>query len=195
VTIDRFVMTRAAYRMLEDNQIIRELKRGNGEVVRQVYEKYKKDLMTLAAALLYDRGAAEDVVQDVFASFVGSARRFRLTGSLKGYLSVCVANNARNRNKANRRHNDVELDKAERIASDSRGPDFAAMFGEESRRLAWALAQLPYKQRETLLLHVYSGIKFREIAKLSGEPVNTLKGRYRLGLDKLRSLLNSEVRR
>ena len=181
--------------MLEDSQIIREFKRGNGEVLRHVYEKYKRDLMTLATALLYDRDAAEDVVQDAFASFIGSARRFRLTGSLKGYLSVCVANNARNRNKANRRHNTVELDRAEAAASDSRGPDFAAIFGEELQRLAWALAQLPYKQRETLLLHVYSGMKFREIAKLSGESTNTLKGRYRLGLDKLRSLLNSEVRR
>jgi RNA polymerase sigma-70 factor (ECF subfamily) len=181
--------------MLEDKQIIREFNRGNREVLRQVYKKYKRDLMTLATALLYDRDVAEDVVQDVFASFVGSSKRFRLTGSLKGYLSVCVANNARNRNKARRRHNSVELDRVECIASDSKGPDFVAMFGEELQRLAWALPQLPYKQRETLLLHVYSGMRFREIAKLSGESINTLKGRYRLGLDRLRSLLNSEVRR
>ena len=181
--------------MFEDNQIVRKFNRGNREVVRQVYEKYKKDLITLATALLYDRDAAEDVVQDVFVSFVGSARRFRLTGSLKGYLSVCVANNARNRNKANLRHNGAELDRLQTIVPESRRPDFAAIFGEELQQLAWALAQLPYKQRETLLLHVYSGMKFREIAKLSGESTNTLKGRYRLGLDKLRSLLNSEVKK
>jgi RNA polymerase sigma-70 factor (ECF subfamily) len=181
--------------MLEESQIIREFNRGNWEVLRQIYEKYKIDLMTLATALLYDRNAAEDVVQDVFASFVESARRFRLTGSLKGYLSVCVANNARNRNRANRRYNTVELDGTEAATSDSKGPDFAAIFGEELQRLAWALAQLPCKQREALLLHVYSGMKFREIAELSGESTNTLKGRYRLGLEKLRSLLNSEVRR
>ena len=82
----------------------------------------------------------------------------------------------------------------ESIASDPKGPDFTAMFGEELQRLAWALAKLPYKQRETLLLHVYSGMKFREIAMLSGESINTLKGRYRYGLDKLRTLLNSEVK-
>ncbi|KPK33828.1 MAG: hypothetical protein AMJ65_19155 [Phycisphaerae bacterium SG8_4] len=181
--------------MSEDSQIIRDLARGNGEVLRQIYEKYKIELMTIATALLYDREAAEDVVQDVFASFVESAGRFRLTGSLKGYLAVCVANNARNRNKARRRCNAVDLDGADSMASNSEGPDFAAIFGEELQRLAWAMAQLPFKQREALLLHVYGGLKFREIAKLSGESANTLKGRYRLGLDKLRSLLNSEVRR
>ena len=149
--------------------------------------------MTLAAALLFDRTAAEDVVQDVFASFIGCAPGFKLTGSLKGYLSVCVANNARNRNKARQRRQCVGLDEVEPMVSDSDRPDCSAMFGEESQRLTWALAQLPYPQREVVLLHVYSGMKFQEIAKSSGASINTLKGRYRYGLDKLRSLLNSEV--
>jgi len=180
--------------MLEDNVAIWEFNRGNREVLRRVYEKYKVNLMTLAAALLYDKDAAEDVVQDVFASFIEAAGKFRLTGSLKGYLTVCVANNARNRNKAKQRHDSVGLDGIEPIVSDSKRPDFPAMFGEELQRLTWALAQRPYQQREILILHVYSGMKFKEIAKLSGESINTLKGRYRYGLDKLRSLLNSEVK-
>ncbi len=180
--------------MLEDKLIIYQFNRGNRQVLRRVYEKYKKDLMTLATALLYDRNAAEDVVQDVFASFIESAEKFRHTGSLKGYLAVCVANNARNRNKAKQRHNSVRLDQAEAIVSDSKGPDLSVMFDEQLQRLTWALAQLPFQQREILLLHVHARMKFREIAKLSGESINTLKGRYRYGLDKLRSLLNSEVK-
>ena len=179
--------------MLEDRLIIYQFNRGNREVLRRVYEKYKKGLMTLATALLYDRNAAEDVVQDVFASFIESAEKFRLTGSLKGYLAVCVANNARNRNKAGQRHHSVGLDEVGAIVSDSERPDFSVMLSEELQRLTWALVQLPFQQREILLLHVYSGMKFKEIAKLSGESINTLKGRYRYGLDKLRSLLNSEV--
>jgi len=178
--------------MLEDKLIIRRFNRGNREVLRRVYEKYKKDLMTLAAVLLYDRDGAEDVVQDVFAGFIESAEKFRLTGSLKGYLSVCVANNARNRNKAMQRRQGVGLDEAGAVAADSKGPEFAVMSGEQLQRLARALGQLPYSQREILMLHVYSGMKFREIAKLSGESVNTLKGRYRYGLDKLRSILDTD---
>jgi RNA polymerase sigma factor (sigma-70 family) len=180
--------------MLEDKRIIFEFNNGNREVLRQIYEKYKRDLMTLATALLYDREAAEDVVQDVFASFIESAKRFRFIGSLKGYLAVCIVNNARNRNKALKRHKSVGLDEMEPVVTNSKSPDFSAIFGEDMQRLAWALAQLPYQQRETLLLHIYSGMKFKEIAKLSGEPINTLKGRYRYGLDKLRLLLNSEVK-
>jgi RNA polymerase sigma-70 factor, ECF subfamily len=181
--------------MLEDKLIILQFNHGNRQVLRRVYEKYKKDLMTLATALLYDKNAAEDVVHDVFVSFIESAEKFRFTGSLKGYLSVCVANNARNRNKAKQNRQCVALDEAEPIVSGSQTPDLAVMFGEELQRLTWALAQLPYQQRETLLLHVHAGMKFREIAKLNGESVNTLKGRYRYGLDKLRSLLNGQVKK
>jgi RNA polymerase sigma factor (sigma-70 family) len=180
--------------MLEDKLIIYQFNRGNRDVLRRVYEKYKKELMTLAAALLYDRNAAEDVVQDVFASFIESAEKFRLTGSLKGYLAVCVANCARNMNKARKRHQSVGLDDVEPILSDSDRPDLSVIFSEQCQQLALALAQLPYQQREILLLHVHAGMKFSQIAKLTGESINTLKGRYRYGLDKLRSLLNSEVK-
>jgi RNA polymerase sigma-70 factor (ECF subfamily) len=179
--------------MPEEKLIIREFNRRNRQVLHRAYEKYKEDLMTLATALLYDKNAAEDVVQDAFVSVVRSAERFRLTQSLKGYLVACVANNARNRNKARQRHKSFGLDEAEPIMSESERPDFSAIFGEQLRQLAGALAQLPYPQREAVLLHVYSGMGFKTIAKLCGESVNTVKGRYRYGLGKLRSLLNSEM--
>jgi RNA polymerase sigma-70 factor (ECF subfamily) len=179
--------------MLEDRLIIWEFNRGNRQVLRRAYEKYKEDLMTLAIALLHDKNAAEDVVQDVFVTLIKSAERFRLTRSLKGYLIACVANSARNRNKARQRHRTLGLDEAGPAVSESESPDFSATFGEQLHQLALALAQLPYQQRETVLLHLYSDMKFKAIAKLRGESVNTVKGRYRYGLKKLRSLLNSEM--
>ena len=94
--------------MLEDKLLTLKFNRGNREALRSIYEKYKDDLVTLAAALLTDVTSAEDVVHDVFAGFIESSRKFRLTGSLKGYLATCVANNARNRNKAGRRHQNLE---------------------------------------------------------------------------------------
>ncbi len=178
--------------MLEDKLLIWKFNRGDLEVLRSIYEKYKDDLVTLAAALLTDVASAEDVVHDVFVGFIESSRKFRLTGSLKGYLSTCVANNARNRNKAGRRHQNIQA-----VASKSEAghPDDAAMFGEELNRLSLALGQLPYEQPEVLLLHTYSGIKFQAIAKQQNVSINTVQGRYRYALDKLRSLLNGEVKK
>jgi len=81
--------------MLEDRLLITRLKHGSKEALCRIYEKYESDLLTLAGNLLSDTAAAEDVVQDVFISFVQSAETFRLRSSLKGYLVTCVANRSR----------------------------------------------------------------------------------------------------
>ncbi len=181
--------------MLEDKLLIWKFNRGDRGALRGVYEKYKDDLVTLAAALLFDVSSAEDVVHDVFASFIESSGKFRLTGSLKGYLATCVANNARNRNKSKRRRNDAVSDEMNAAGADSSNPEFTAVFGEELKQLSQALGQLPYEQREVLILHSYSGMKFKTIAKQQGVSINTVQGRYRYALDKLRSMLNGEVKK
>ena len=178
--------------MLEDKLLIWKFNRGNREALRSIYEKYKDDLVTLATALLIDVASAEDVVHDVFVGFIASSRKFRLTGSLKGYLAICVANNARNRNKAGRIHQNMD---AAAVMTEINQPYDAAMFGEELRRLSLALGQLPYEQREVLLLHSYSGMKFKTIAQQQNVSINTVQGRYRYALDKLRSMLNGEVKK
>jgi RNA polymerase sigma-70 factor (ECF subfamily) len=180
--------------MLEDKLLIWMFNRGNRDVLRCIYEKYKDELVTLAAALLADVSSAEDAVHDVFVSFIKTAHRFRLTGSLKGYLVTCVANNARNKNKAGKRRRSVALDEAGPVESDSNRPESSVIFGEELQQLSWALAQLPYEQREALILHAYSGMKFKTIAAQQDVSINTAQGRYRYALDKLRSMLNGEVK-
>ena len=181
--------------MLEDGLLTWKYNHGNVDVLHRIYAKYKDDLMTLATALLYDRGSAEDVVHDVFVTFIRSCGKQRLTRSLRGYLVTCVVNDVRNKNKAGKRHASASLEQVAPIPSDSDGPDISAVFGERSERLARALRQLPYRQREVLLLRLYSGLKFSAIAELEGESINTIQGRYRYGLNKLRSLLNSEVKK
>jgi RNA polymerase sigma factor (sigma-70 family) len=181
--------------MFEDKLFIWKINRGDRSVLQDIYEKYKNDLVTLAAALLNDVSSAEDVVHDVFVSFIKSSHRFRLTGTLKGYLATCVANNARNKNKANQRRNNIALNDAGPSEAASNSSESYAIFGEELRQLSWALGQLPYEQREVLILHTYSGIKFKAIAAQQSVSINTVQGRYRYALDKLRSMLNGEMKR
>ncbi len=179
--------------MLEDRLLILRFNRGDRRVLHRIYDKYKDDLVTLAAALLMDVSSAEDVVHDVLISFLDSAGRFRLTGSLKGYLATCVANRARNLNKAVRRHHGPTLEDAANPACDSPSPEQAAIFGEQLARLSSALLQLPYEQREVLLLRSHTGMRFAAIAEVQGVSINTVQGRYRYAVEKMRSLLNCEA--
>jgi RNA polymerase sigma-70 factor (ECF subfamily) len=178
--------------MLEDKRLILKCRRGNKDAMCRIYEKYKEYLLTLAKGLLGEQAEAEDVMHDVFVAFARSVRQFRLTGSLRAYLATCVSNSARDKIRAKIRRAEAQSPEIPSV-SDSDNPAKRAIEAEELTRLRQALRQIPYEQREAILLHLRGGLKFREIAKLQGVSIGTLHGRYRYGLNKLRSLLNSEV--
>ena len=178
--------------MLEDKLLVWKFRHGSKDAFCRIYEKYRDDLLRLAISLLNEADIAEDVVHDVFTSFIQNANSFQLTGSLKSYLATCVANRARNVNRAQRRQQNPGPDTSVPAADSSR-PEKWIIISDDFRRLSNALAKLPYDQRETVLLRAQGGMKFRQIAKLQRVPIKTVQSRYRIGLDKLRSMLNGEV--
>lgn len=179
--------------MIEDRLLIWKFKRGSNTALCRIYEKYKDNLLRLALALLNDTAAAEDVVHDCFVSFVKSSQRLKISGNLKSYLTTSVANRARNWNRARQRHQKIGLDEAEPIVSNYKMPERWIIENEQINQLNNALSQLSYEQREVVSLHLQGEIKFREIAELQGVSINTIQSRYRYGLDKLRSILDSEA--
>jgi len=178
--------------MIEDRLLIWKFRLGSSDALARIYGKYKANLLRLAVALLNDTAAAEDIVHDVFVDFAQSAERIKPAGNLKGYLATCVANRARNKNRAQKRQQASPLDAAESIATLDK-PQQWIIYNEQLKRLNDALAQLPYEQREVVALHTQGEMKFKAIAKLQDASINTVQSRYRYGLDKLRAILNSEA--
>lgn len=175
--------------MLEDKLLVLKCRRGSQDAMSRIYAKYKDYLLTLAKGLLGEQAEAEDVVHDVFVSFARSAGHFQLTGSLKAYFAICVSNLARDKIRKRIRQANCQ-DSAHSTWSDDDSPEQNVIEQEELTQLRLALNQIPYEQREAILLHLKGGMKFREVAKLQGVSVSTIHGRYRYGLDKLRSMLN-----
>jgi RNA polymerase sigma-70 factor (ECF subfamily) len=173
--------------MLEDRLLLWKLQRGDRDALRRVYEKYRHDLLGLAVTLSRDKAAAEDAVHDAFVSFVRFAPRLRLRTSLRSYLLSTVANRVRSLNRAHVRQA-PPVDMAE-----APPPELAALQSERARLIEQALAQLPYDQREAVILHLQVGMKFREIANSQSVSINTIQSRYRYGLERLRCLLDGKV--
>ncbi len=178
--------------MLEDELLKLKFKGGDTGALAAIYDKYADYLLTLAGALLNDKNLAEDVLHDVFVRFAGSVTRFRLRGSLKAYLATSVINRSRDHMRKRKRV-PVSLDDSQLPESLAAGPDSGMILEEQSVRLTDALGQLPDEQREAVVLKVKGGLKFRQIAVLQGVSINATQARYRYGIDKLRSILNSEV--
>lgn len=179
--------------MIEDRLLVWRFNRGDSAALCRIYEKYRDGLLKVAMALLNDRNTTEDVLHDVFVDFAQTAGRFRLRGSLKGYLCICVANRARDMNRTRQRHSAACLDEADAPATSAAGPEHEAMNREVIARLDAAMADLPDEQREAIVLHLHSKLPFREIAELTGLSVNTAMSRYRYGLEKIRCTLDGEL--
>jgi RNA polymerase sigma-70 factor (ECF subfamily) len=178
--------------MLEDEWLKLRFKAGSLDALQRIYEKYRDYLLTLAMALLNDAATAEDVVHDVFVSFAQSGARFRLHGSLRAYLATCVINRVRDRVRARKRQA-LRLDEETPLESDFDPPDGRLMSDEQSRLVARALARLSDEQREVIALHLNGQLKLREIARLQNVPLTTVRGRYRHGIEQLRSILNGRL--
>lgn len=181
--------------MIEDRLLILGLRRGRSQALRQVYDKYKVALLRLAVVLVGDAPTAEDIVHDVFVRFAQSAERIGLTGSLRSYLTTSVVNRVRNHVRDSRRHGVTTLEQAELPLAPEPGPPQWAILSEELALLSAALTELPYEQREVVCCHVEAGMPLRQIAVLQNVPLNTVKGRYRYGIERLRVLLDGKVER
>jgi RNA polymerase sigma-70 factor, ECF subfamily len=177
---------------MEDTWLILGFKRGSTEALCRIYEKYEQAMLSVATGLLGDVGAAEDVVHDVFVALVRTPEKLRLAGSLRGYLTTCVANLARDRLRSRKRNvSHLRNQRPGEIGVSE--PVSELLRDEQLQQLTDALGQLPYEQREVVVLHLRGELPFRAIAATQGISINTAQSRYRYGIDKLRAMLNGEV--
>jgi RNA polymerase sigma-70 factor (ECF subfamily) len=174
--------------MLEDELLKLRFLCGSSSALAQIYRKYADRLLALATALLRDANAAEDVLHDVFVKLAQANGSFRLRGSLRSYLATCVANRARDVLRRRRSAGSLaDMPEAERAVVPE--PAETLEDREAAQRMARALCELPYEQREVLLLHVTADMSFRRIAEVQGVSLRTAQGRYRYAMKKLRSTL------
>ncbi len=172
--------------MLEDRQLMKDLQRGETAAWRQIYLKYKDDLLTVARSLVCDMNTAEDCLQEVFVSLVSDG--YKVRSNLKGYLLSCVVNRARDHLRRRDAQSNCQVNmQTQRI--DVTDPANVLAENDEMRVVIRALDKLPIEQREVISLHLQGDMTFRQIAAMLDMSINTVQSRYRYGMEKLRQLL------
>ncbi|MGB2863934.1 MAG: sigma-70 family RNA polymerase sigma factor [Sedimentisphaerales bacterium] len=173
---------------MKDRRLVYRLSLADPDALRQIYNRYKDDLLTVAMALLADPDAAEDCVHDVFVHFAGAPADMQANRNLRGYLMRCVANRAKNLIRRQQLQLNQEIDEQD-SASEQDCPEGRLIVSEESVRIFEAMAKLPAEQREVVSLHIHGKMKFREIAEQLDLSINTVQSRFRYGIEKLRTFL------
>jgi len=174
--------------MSEDHRLLQRLRRGDVDALRCIYEKYKDDLFTIGVSVLRDIHTAEDCLHDVFVSFAKLSGNLPINRNLKGYLTSCVVNRARNQLKRGQRSSICQIQEAD-IPTIISNPAQRLIDNEESNLVLQALSKLPDDQHEVVVLHLYGDMKFKEIAAILNISINTVQSRYQYGIKKLGTLL------
>jgi len=146
----------------------------------EAFRLHRAELVRMAAFILGDRGAAEDVVQDVFIRV--HERTARLDGDPQNYLRSAVINGCRTtlrRWRLIRRHTEKQ---GQQSVCPPLTTEEAALLDEDRRRVLGALATLPRRRREVLVLRFYLEMSEAEIAQTLGISPGTVKSTAARGL-------------
>jgi RNA polymerase sigma-70 factor (ECF subfamily) len=151
----------------------------------------------VALNTLSDPGRAEEVTQDVFVRVWEKARTY---SAEQGKVATWLASIARHRSidlyrQSRSHHEDLQVDWQEAEAidlPDGQNVEWEVDLSQRQQRIRWAVAQLPFEQKQAVGMAFFQGLSHPEIAEALGEPLGTVKTRIRLGMQKLRSLLQEE---
>ncbi len=165
---------------------------GQAPAFELIYERHSQAAFSLAYRIAGSRGVAEDVVQEAFLNIWRSGARYeRSRGSVRTWLLGIVHHRAidalrRSTVHDKRRAGDEGIE--ERFEARER-TDVEVARREEAGTVRTALQSLPADQSQVIELAYFGGFTHTEIAEMLETPVGTVKGRMRLGLEKMRNQL------
>lgn len=172
-----------------DQELAARLQRGDVQAVEGLFNRFGGLAYGLAYRMLSDAAAAEDVVQEAFLLVWRNARTFDASrGSLRSWLLTIVRHKAVDRLRRARARPQSSLETVDRPVV---GPDLWQAVSSDLTRedVRQAFAELPEAQRQTIELAYFGGYTHTEIAERMKVPLGTVKGRMRIGLEKMRSFL------
>jgi RNA polymerase sigma-70 factor (ECF subfamily) len=153
-----------------------------------LYDRYSGLVYSEVLRILRDKGAAEEILQDIFYQVWRTAEKFdRSRGSLPGWLVVVARNRAIS--KLRRRGGRTEEELIENEVLLPFNLETAAAQNQLLGRVQTVMSSLPEGQREAIYLAYFEGMTHSEIATKTGEPLGTVKTRIRSALDVLRRAL------
>lgn len=186
-------MSKTELQMLADEDLMPLLAAKDATAFEVFYDRHGGAAFSLAYRIVGDRQSAEDVTQEALLSIWRSGARFdRARGSVRGWTLGIVRNRAidhlrRDAGRAPKLAFDAQEMLESRPSEDL--TDVEALRRETAREVGVALDDLPDDQSRVIQLAFFGGFSHSEIAKMLNEPLGTIKGRMRLGMEKIRASL------
>src|SRR5680860_816130 len=182
-------MTAAEISRLADEELMALVDRKDPIAFEVLYDRHGSAAFSLAYRIVGDRNLAEDTTQEAFLSIWRSKARYdRARGSVRSWVLSVVRNraiDALRRGGANAPKLDHDDEALIEIREAPERTEAEAVRRETSNELRGALEALPADQSKVIELAYFGGFSHSEIAEIVSLPLGTVKGRMRLGLEKI----------
>jgi RNA polymerase sigma-70 factor, ECF subfamily len=186
-------MNRKRAERLADEDLMPLVGEKDPEAFEVFYDRHGGAAYSIDYRIVGDRTSAEDVTQEAFLSIWRSGARYdRARGGVRAWTLGIVRNRAIDalRRQAGRAPKlSFDDDAALEQRPSPNYTDEQALQRDEARRLRGALSELPGEQSKVIELAYFGGFSHSEIAEMLSMPLGTVKGRMRLGIEKIRTQL------
>jgi RNA polymerase sigma-70 factor, ECF subfamily len=177
------------FRAVEDADLIRQAARGSVEAYNLLVSRWEKRVYNYLLRLARNREDALDLTQDVFLKAYQNLRKLDDPGRFAPWLYRIAHNEAYSLFRKRRPENDVEEAEPEATEAGINVAGSSVFPIELSLAVASALDRLSPDQREAVVLKIYQGFKFEEMAEVLSCPVSTVKSRLYTALELLKAEL------
>jgi RNA polymerase sigma-70 factor (ECF subfamily) len=176
---------------LSDEALVQAVQRREIEAFEELFDRHHRLCLAVAYKVLGDASLSEDVTQEAFLGLWRQPDSYQAArGSLRTWLLSVVRHRAIDltRGAAYKREKVALEDAAHLHASSDVWEQVSQRL--DKARIKAAVDTLPDEQKDAILMAFFGGYTYQEIAEKIGAPLGTVKGRIRLGMNKLRALLD-----
>jgi RNA polymerase sigma-70 factor (ECF subfamily) len=170
-----------------DRNLLERVRGGDTSGAGELFERYAPALLRFTDRLLSDRGAAEEVTQEVFVKVISRAYQYDGRAEVSSWLFAIAANACRDRRRRERRATIVPLEAVAEPAHKGEGIESILSQRERRDAVRLALSCLSEEQREALVLARYHGLPYAEIATVLGISVGAVKTRIFRAVETLKN--------
>ncbi|MFQ6109512.1 MAG: RNA polymerase sigma factor [Candidatus Aminicenantales bacterium] len=167
---------------LSEKEILELVKRGNKEAYGMIVKKYMKSAYCIALGFVHNRQDALDLSQEAFIKAFRRIKRFETDRAFFPWFYKLMKNLCLDYLRKKRRRREVSLEGIEVSERETHS--------REVQKVLWkAISELPFEQREVIILRYFQQLSYREMAEITGRPVGTVMSSLYYAKKKLKDIV------
>jgi len=163
---------------ITDDELFSMFRSGDADAFDALFDRWHVPVYNLSMHMLHDRTGAEEVMQDTFMAVVRAAPRYEARGLFRAWIMGITRNRCVNRMESERARRRALRESGMAVADPpprAEAPDAAACAEERAVVVKRAVARLPERQREAIVMYAFEEMPYAEVARAMGVPLNTVK--------------------